>query len=307
MKYIVLIMALFCALSYSKTTQACDICGCGVGGYYSGMLPQFHKNFIGLRWRYSQFRSDIGHELEGIDALSTELFHTLELTARYYPHRRVQLLAFIPLNLNTRLAPNGNYQLAGLGDVSLLALYNVYNTSFIAEKTIKHNWLIGGGIKAPTGFNQWRDEQDELLTPSLQLGTGSLDFILASMYTLRYKRWGVNTNISYKINLANSDAYRFGNQLAANLTAFWLHKIKKTDWGLMPTLGVAFEQANFNTKKGYKRINTGGQQLLVNIGLEAYYKRFQFRVNYQQPTWQNLSDGLVIAERRVLAGVNYLF
>lgn len=305
MKTILILLSIVIMLGTSAS--ACDICGCGVGGYYSGMLPQYHKNYIGLRWRFSSFSSDLGHEGEGINAFSKERFQSLELTGRFYPHRRVQILAFVPLSYNVRVAPEETNQLFGLGDVSVIALYNIYNTSFIEEKDLKHNLLAGVGIKAPTGSFKRKDAQGEQLTPSLQLGTGSVDFLTTAVYTMRYKRWGVNANAIYKINLPNSDTYKFGNQLMVATTAFFLHKVKDSKWGIMPKLGLAFEHANYNLKNGYKRVNTGGNQLIATLGLEVYYKKIQLGVNYQQPTWQALSDGLVQAGPRFSANVNYLF
>lgn len=293
-------------LQYSPM-KACDICGCGVGGYYSGMLPQYHKHFIGLRWRFSHFSSDLGHEGENISAFSKEYFHSFEVMGRFYPHRRVQLLAFVPVNYHLRVAPSVNNNLVGLGDISVLALYNIYNTSFIGEKTTKHNLLLGGGVKVPTADFQRKDADGTLLTPSLQLGTGSVDFLINTVYTLRHKRWGVNTNAVYKINLPNKDTYKFGNQLTVSATAFFLHKIEGKEWGLMPQLGLVFEHANYNLKYGYKRINTGGNQLVATAGLEIYYKQIQLGLSYQQPTWQNLSAGLVKAGPRFMANINYLF
>lgn len=305
MKTIVLIV--FMVLLSVPAVKGCDICGCGVGGYYSGMLPQYHKHFVGLRWRTSMFQSDLGHEGEGIAAFSKEYFHSLELMGRFYPHRRVQLLAFVPLNYHVRVAPKETNHLVGLGDISILALYNIYNTSFIAERKTKHNVLLGGGVKVPTGSFERTDSQSELLTPSLQLGTGSVDFIVTTAYTLRHNRWGMNANATYKINLPNKHTYKFGNQFNIAATAFLLHKFKGTDWGLMPKLGVLFEQAHYNLKYEQKRVNTGGHQLLATAGLEIYYKRIQIGLNYQQPTWQNLSDGLVEAGPRFMANINYLF
>lgn len=305
MKTILILLSV--VIMAGTSVSACDICGCGVGGYYSGMLPQYHKNYIGLRWRFSSFSSDMGHEGEGINAFSKERFQSLELMGRFYPHRRVQILAFVPLNYNVRVAPTETNQLFGLGDLSVIALYNIYNTSFIAEKDLKHNLLAGAGIKVPTGSFQRTDVQGEQLTPSLQLGTGSVDFLTTVVYTMRYKRWGLNTNATYKINLPNLDTYKFGNQLIVSTTAFLLHKIENKEWGIMPKLGLAFEQATYNLKNGYKRVNTGGHQLTATLGLEVYYKKIQLGINYQQPIWQNLSDGLVQAGPRFSANVNYLF
>lgn len=288
------------------TVQACDICG-GGAGYYSGMLPQYHKHYIGLRWRFSAFQSDLGHETEGTAAFSKDYYHSWELMGRFYPHRRVQLLAFLPLNYNMQTSPSGDYHLVGLGDMSVMGLYNIYNTSFLGEKDTKHNLLAGVGVKVPTGTFRNKDNQGNLLPVGFQLGTGSVDILVTAIYTLRHKRWGLNNSVTYKINTPNADTYKFGNQLTASTTAFFLHQIKDKNWGLMPKLGLQFEHANYNLKNEYKRINTGGNQLVASTGLEIYYKKIQMGFDFQLPIWQNLSSGLVYAQPRCMVYINYLF
>lgn len=300
---LVLVLAIF--LGFWNNSKACDICGCGVGGYYSGILPQFHKHIVGLRWRYSSFRSFLDHKHNGVDSVSKENFHTLELWGRFYPHRRVQILAYLPLNYHYRKESDTTHHLIGLGDVSLFALYNVYNSAFLAETTVKHSLLLGGGVKVPTGNFQRKHNDGSLLSPNVQLGTGSVDFVAMLIYTMRYERWGLNFNGTYKLNLPNKNGYRFGDQLALSLTGFFLQKIGEV--GIMPQLGVNVEYAMNNRENGYLRINTGGFLSTMSIGVDVYYKNWSLAVNFQQPAWQDLSDGQVYANPRVMAGVNYMF
>jgi hypothetical protein len=51
MKQTGLLLVLVLLLAPSKL-RACDICGCGVGSYYLGILPEFKKRFIGLRYQH---------------------------------------------------------------------------------------------------------------------------------------------------------------------------------------------------------------------------------------------------------------
>ncbi|UII25703.1 hypothetical protein LVD15_20705 [Fulvivirga maritima] len=58
-RYIVLF--LFIAWLLPKETKACDVCGCSLGSNYMGILPQFNKNFVGLRWSQAKFYAHMDH------------------------------------------------------------------------------------------------------------------------------------------------------------------------------------------------------------------------------------------------------
>ena len=45
-------------ISFSAA-EACDVCGCSLGGNYFGILPMFNKNFVGIRWSQAEFHSYI--------------------------------------------------------------------------------------------------------------------------------------------------------------------------------------------------------------------------------------------------------
>lgn len=214
------------SLSINNTAvRGCDICG-GSGAFYNGMLPLYYKHFVGFRYRFSSFRSALGHQ-SAASEYSQEYFHRFELTGRFFLHRRVQLLAFLPVNYHQQFSSNESVSIAGQGDLSVLVLYDVWNSSFANEKPVKHNLLLGGGIKCPSGSYEKKNQDGELLHPAFQIGTGSLDFIISSVYTLRYKRIGLNVNASYKINLPDKNDYKFGNQFTAATTFFVLYKSKK--------------------------------------------------------------------------------
>ena len=291
-----------------EVVRACDG-GCPVVvNYASGLFPNYQKNFIGLRTRFNSFSSAEGHTDLNISGETTENLYAIDLQARYYPHRRVQLMTFVPLQYNHMTVGNTQQSLMGIGDVALLGFYNVYNSNFLdSSKTthVKHNLLLGGGIKAPTGAFNAKDEQDVLLSPTFQMGTGAWSFIMSGVYSWRHEKWGFNANATYQINLANPNGYQMGNQLSGRLTGFGVFELKK--WTIVPQIGVQAENTANNFNNEFRRIYSGGSQLLSIIGLDFYYKKLQIGLSYEQPLWQEIAGGQMHNHARFALNLNYLF
>ena len=298
MKKYLIIFGLIGQLISPKSSSACDLCGCGNGGSFLGILPQAHRGFVGLRYGYKSYDSHIN----SVSSQTHEDFWKTELWARAFPFKKVQVLAFMPYNFNKQTIQKTGQQtdLQGLGDISILANYNMLNTmTDTIQHQFFHNLMIGGGVKLPTGRYKYDLYNDtEVGNPNFQLGTGSLDFMLNLVYTLRHKSWGLNTDLSYKINTENSDKYRFGNRIITNISALYFIRLgdQKT---LMPNVGISYENGNLDTKSGVKNIRTGGEALLGSYGLESYFKKFSMGVNYQVPIAQNLSNGELRANNRL--------
>ena len=283
-------------------SHACNTCGCGVANYHYGILPQYQKNFIGLRYRYRSFdsRLDVTH----MASYSYETFQSTELWGRFYPMDRLQIFAFVPYNFNERREGEITTQLRGLGDVVVAANYNVLNTYDSTSSGWKHNLLVGGGIKLPTGdFDAM--QSGLTINQNFQLGTGSVDFLFNVIYTLRFRNAGINTEFTYNHNTRNRDEYRFGNTTRSGLTAFFIPKTGGVT--LMPNAGVSIETFKDNSQFEQPFPDSGGWAMLYNAGLEAYVKRFAFGLSYSHPGKQQLFSGQVTANDRVLAHLTFMF
>ncbi len=280
MKKLIGIILFFCQLE----SQACDMCGCANSGSFFGVLPQSHMRFIGVRYRSKDFDS----HLNSLMLKSKEHYQTTELWGRFYPFKKTQLLVFLPYNSNKQSMASGRTtKIEGLGDASMMMHYNLRNTFW--DSTAHHlyqNLLIGGGIKLPTGKYKYEETGNEGANPNFQLGTGSVDFILNAIYTIRYLNWGINADLTYKINTKNSNNYRFANRINSSLTAFYTAKIGNLT--CMPTLGTMIEQSNKDTKNAIKNSYTGGWIMTANTGIELYFKKISFGMSWQKPLVQNL-------------------
>jgi hypothetical protein len=305
MKKLLLLLIVFANISVSN---ACDICGCGTGNYYLGIMPQFQANFIGFRYRSFGFDSHLGGHHDGLFA-TKEYFQTIELWGRFYPHPRWQVLTFVPYQFNRQETPTKNLYLNGLGDISVLASYNLIQPKIDSlTNQLRHTLRIGAGVKTPTGKSSYAENDvDEVANPNFQLGTGSIDMLLNVIYTLRYQKWGLNTDLTYKINTANAKQYRFGNKVNGTLSLFYVQNIAK-NFALMPNVGVYFENSGTDKRRGYTVDNTGGMLVSASLGLETYFaQRFSVGTNYQVPLSQNLASGQIKAKARFSLHLTMLF
>ncbi len=291
-----------------STSQACDICGCGVGSYYFGVMPQFNKNFLGLRYRTMYFESHLNSRI----LRTNEYFRTTEIWGRFYASPKLQIMTFVPYSFNTQTDVNNfSKNLQGLNDVVLMANYNLLNATIKNDTTtrrVKHNLWLGGGVKLPTGrYNFEEQDAGQVANPNFQLGSGSIDFLLSVFYNIRYKNWGFNQDLSYKINTANSKSYRFGNRISSNSNVFYIHQISKK-LALMPYGGFYYEISGKDKRNEEKIVETGGYLVAANVGLDIYaYKRLNIGGNYQIPLRQNLANGKIRAGSRWNIQVSFLF
>lgn len=285
---------------------ACDLCGCSNSGSFFGILPQGHRGFLGVRYRHASYNS----HSSSLNLSSRELFRTTELWGRFYPIKRVQVLAFVPYQFSqqTMLKSGLVTPLQGLGDVSTIVQYNLLNT-FMDDSVVhkvNHNLLVGGGIKLPTGRYKYDENSlSEVANPNFQLGTGSTDWMLNAIYTARYKSWGANVDVSYRITTTNPDGYRFGNRLNTSASVFYLSSSGK--YSLMPNAGVFVEQGGHDSRAGVVNKQTGGYATYLNLGTEVYLGKLSVGVSYRHPIAQNLSEGELIANDQLSTHVTVLF
>lgn len=272
----------------SLSASACDLCGCSNGSAFVGLLPRSGSQFVGIRYRLRSFDS----HLNSVLLKTKEEYQTLEVWGRFYPVKNLQVLAFLPYNDNqqTMLYSGTKTRKNGIGDALLLAHYNILNTFIDSTNTsgFYHNLMVGGGIKLPTGKFEY-GYTDAEVNPNFQLGTGSTDFLLSAIHTVRYKKIGLNTELGGRISTKSNSHYRFGNRISTSLTAFYTK-----NWGhlsIMPNIGSTIDYGFKDHKEGVLNSQTGGYTLLGSLGIQAYYKAFTAGFTFQEPLAQNLGGG----------------
>lgn len=276
----------------------CDACGCSASGGSMGFASMLNSNFIGIRYFNQNYKSTDG--LYSNSLWYTENFNTNQVWARIPVRENLQVSVLLPYHSHNRATAIGNQAISGFGDVTLLAMYRLYQTHKDSTYLV-HTWQMGGGLKLPTG--KFNETNSGAINPSFQLGTGSWDYLLATEYIVRRKQFGLNTMLNYIIKTENQKSYRFGNQLNYAATFFYLYE--KDTFSFAPQIGLAGENYESNYQYRQKLNKTAGNALFGKLGFEVGCNAFSLGVNAMLPIKQNLTGGNVEANYRWSVNLNY--
>ena len=281
--------------------QACDICSCGSGNNFIGILPDFNKQILGIRYRYNTFLTHIGVGDVKTYLTTTENYSTTEIWGGIYIAKKIKLIISIPYNYIYKFNETANFSKNGLGDCNTI----VYLNLFRSRKKIMNSMTIGSGIKFPTGIYNFSNETTNS-NNLFQLGSGSIDFLLNAIYDISYKNVGLNINTNYKINTINKDQYIYGNKCTISSQLYYKMNIKN-NLICTPNIGFLFENAGSDVDKNRIVEISGGNISLLIWGLEANYKNIVLGVNFQNPIYQNIASGIIRSNNRSALHVSFMF
>ncbi|RCH56256.1 transporter [Mucilaginibacter hurinus] len=303
------ILTAVCLFFIITSATACDICGCGVGSYYLGILPEFNKRFVGLRYQHKTLRAHLGPNGTTSYLTTDETYQSAEVWGGYNFGKKVRVLAFVPYNFNERRSNENAGHKNGLGDIALMGYYNLFSgTGTIGSKLLVQSLWFGAGVKLPTGaYSPAERNQSQQSPNNFQLGTASTDFTLNAAYDIRLMDLGINVNANYKINTENKYGYRYGNKFTTNALAYYKFRVAKV-LTIAPNAGVLYETSVKDTEDQKFSVDASGGHVLSLVGgIEANIKRVSFGANYQEIATQDLANGSVRAGNRLMAHVSVAF
>lgn len=284
---------------YLMDFDDCDACGCSASGGGMGFSSMLDKNFVGVRYFNQSYssRDGIFKNSPWID----ENFNTIQLWARIPVFKNFQISALVPYHFHNRELSTGRQTIEGLGDITVLGLYTVYQTK--KDSTVfTHMLQAGVGVKAPTGkYNSAASTGS--VNPSFQVGTGSWDYLLAAEYVIRKQDLGFNAMLNYAFKTENDQHYQFGNQL--NYAGTFFYVVEREKFTLVPQVGLAGETYATNKQYAEEIPDTKGDILFSKVGLEAGSGKFSVGLNAMLPISQNLTGGRVEANYRWSVNLNY--
>lgn len=288
-------------MAASLNIYACSICGCGGGNLYMGLFPYFKSKFIGLRYNYAYYHTNL---LNDPTQFSRNYYNSVELYGGFNIGNRWQVLAFMPYHFNVQNDDdNGRTTKNGMGDITVLANYKLFDTRFTKKpnSNVQQQLWVGGGVKIPTGsFNvNVNDSSTTMADINAQIGTGSWDLFLTARHSIQMNRFGISSSASYKIAMNNNQNFKFGNKLSVNSIAYY--RFQKKQFIITPNAGLAYENIGASYKSGTKLIltdglntgsfTTGGYNVNVLGGVEVTVKTVIIGINAQLPLSQDYAGG----------------
>jgi len=289
------------------SSKACDVCGCGTGNFNPFMFPHLSKNFINFNYQHVHYKT---HFLENGEQISNEeYYNTFSLAGQYSPVHNLQLMAVVPFQVNRQTGPEGDKSLDGFGDIVFLANYKLIDQIAGKEKNMLRQTLVaGGGIKFATGEYHFDENNlSHVGNSNFQAGTGSTDYLLNAYYSLRYRKIGFTTGLSYKMNTENKDGYKFGNRFVNVTQVKYVKDIKALS--IIPSIGVMFEKMQQDELEGVTvdRNRTGGYNTQLLMGADINTAKWAIGVTYSTSIKQNLSAGQIVAKPGLNIHLSYSF
>jgi len=258
----------------------CDACGVASTGGYIGILPQFTRHFVGIR------------------------YHTWNFMGRISPHKRVQIILNAPLHYFTQVDGSVKRDLISPGDITALCMYQALRSPDSSVKKMRHSLLVGGGIKLPTGrYNIY--DSNGYYDRNLQPGTGSWDFLVAAQYTIRWKGWGLNLEANGRINTLNPDNYLYGHKVSTQAKGFYWGKAKS--FSFLATVGVGYDYSSRDVYMHQSVLNSGGHMLSGSTSFDFYLKRWVLGAEFRMPIYNQLSGGLLNPGPQLMSQVLFMF
>ncbi len=290
LKYLALSAFYFLAI----TSWACDFCGCATNGGSLGLLNLDRNSFLGMRYINQSYKTNDG--LYQNSLWRNEDYNTVQIWSKVNLSNIFYISAILPYHTHNRSLDSNSKNITGLGDAIILGGFNVI------EKD-KHQLQLSAGVKLPSGT--YDEMSNGSTNPGFQLGTGSIDFLLAADYKLAFTKFIWTNTINYNYKTENSKNYKFGNQL--NVSSSIGYKITSKSIDIVPTIGIASEVYAANTFYDYEVLNTEGDITLLKFGSDVKLKNFALGFQYQAPIAQNLNSGLVKNISRSSIYINYNF
>lgn len=204
----------------------------------------------------------------------------------------------VPMVYQNRTTISETQSSTGIGDINLIGQYKVW-------KNNNNSLYVISSVKIPTGVNNHLGERDIILSPDMQSGSGTVDFInQISFHSSRIwdTSYGIETGVLYRynntnnsfgsVNGSNGRAFKFGNELQWHVSLNRELLVKEIF--IVPDLEFQYRFASPNQELDFNAPNSGGHW--VNSAFGIYIlpeEQFSFRPYIQLPLYQDL-DGLQI-------------
>lgn len=197
------------AVASAQPLLACDLCAVfsaqqaegGGKGFFGGLAEQF----IWFGTLRAHDHNIDNHDHAFIASSISQVF------AGYNFNSRFGLQFNLPIIHRDYGVAGVHDSETGIGDVSLIANVLIYQK---ISDNFTFNWNALGGIKLPTGCTDWLNKPDfaeGIGGHDLTFGSGSVDGLVGTGFSARWKRIFLNGNMQYAARTKGDFGYQFAN------------------------------------------------------------------------------------------------
>jgi len=223
----------------------------------------------------------------------------ISLKLDYILSKKFAISAILPAVQQARSTSTQSQSSFGLGDLTVVGQYVLFANA-------RNALNISGGVKLPTGKVNHRDALNIFLSPDMQSGSGSLDWI----GRVSFNRTGfllplltANLSGTCRLNGLNESfastetfggrSFSFGDQMNVVLAFKYLIDFKKGF--IIPDLALKYRWAAPNTEQNTIAPNSGGSWLSIPVGFSYDLDGIKsIRLYGEIPIYQKL-EGLQIS------------
>jgi len=281
-----------------------------VSVYANGPPPRTETAFVtglqGAAFRSFVDRMDRSAPGRDLSVLAVPLIVPYEII----PNRLVIAGAIAYLDKELVLSQGGQRRRlgdSGFGDLTLKAKYRIVQRDR-PRRTTRLSLLTF--LKLPTGEDDQRSADGLLLPPSLQLGTGSVDYAGGAVITALRQRWGINGDLIYKVKTGD-DGFRFGNMLQFDAALAFRASPRVYGTYPSPQLNIFLEFNGVHNERnragGTDVAASGGTSLFIAPGIQYMIGRtFLVEGSLQLPVVENLHGDQLEADYSLRLGIRWL-
>ena len=301
----------FCIGNNAKA-QTCCSAGAPLTSVFQ--IAQEDKKVLRTKLKYT-YRS-INRLVENSEVLVNDprsrLGNNLLLKADYTLSNKFAISLVLPYVFQSRTTFSEEQTSDGFGDVLLVGQY---------QKKIKEEYTLSFslGLKLPTGRVNQLSSRGVFLSPDMQSGTGTYDFLFGVNFGKRHfliKNMSFYTNILYRKNTTNENfgqvgnsggrSFKFGDELIFDATL--AHQQIWGTWFATPYVNLQYRTSQANREQGQESPNSGGEWLNAQAGLQlAPNAVYDFKIYGQVPIYQELNGLQITTDFEVGIEFNYKF
>lgn len=302
-----MLLFLVSKLNLENRLQAQTCCTAGAPISSSLEINGLDSNQLSIQFEYS-FNS-VNRLVEDNEVIQNDprsrSGQNLLLKMDYAVNKRLAFSAILPF-VNQRRESISQEEISnGIGDLTLLAQLNLRNPSLNILESKRDQFGIGIGVKVPSGQLFHEDDRGVVLSPDMQSGSGTFDFIVRAFHQRNQfliPNLSVFNNISYKYNTTNQHfgdkqreagrAFKFGNEFIFK-SHFFYQTLLGTSF-ITPDFGIQLRVSDPNEEQSINASNSGGLWINLPLGIAMLVnKKSTIRIFGEIPVWQNI-DGLQI-------------